>query len=133
MSETTGSGRLPPARRLEDLARAEPALDAVRRSELRTGDRVLVATRNSIYQLTRLADGRFDVAGGRFCREGAGRAQLGVAGCSAGGSALFTRIIAAPGLFLELDDGTRTTRIRRVRRISAATASAPRPLPSSES
>ena len=40
-------------------------------------------------------------------------------GCTAGGRALFTTLIAAPGLFLELGDGTRTTRIRRVRRIPA--------------
>lgn len=121
MNETTNPGRLPAARRLDDLARAEPALDAVRRRDLSPGDRVLIATRNSIYRLTLLSDGRFEVAGGRYRREGDQAVRVGVAGCSAGGSALFTRIVAAPGLFLELDDGTRTTRIRRVRFVRGAT------------
>jgi hypothetical protein len=46
--------------------------------------------------------------------------RLGVCGCSAGGSAIFTRLVAAPGLFLEFDDGTRTTRIQRVRILKSA-------------
>jgi hypothetical protein len=44
---------------------------------------------------------------------------VAVNGCTAGGRAIFTGILAAPGLYLELGDGTVTTRIRRVRRISA--------------
>jgi hypothetical protein len=41
-----------------------------------------------------------------------------VLGCTAGGHALFTDVVAAHGMFLELSDGTRTTRIRSVRRLS---------------
>jgi len=115
-------GRL---RALEDLAGVAGSIEGVRRGELAPGDRLLVATRNSVYSLTLCADGRFLVAGGRFQREGRAAVVLAVAGCSAGGSALFTRLVAAPGLFLELEDGTRTTRIQRVRRIAAATAGGP--------
>ena len=44
---------------------------------------------------------------------------LAVNGCTAGGRALFTGIVAGPGLFLEFGDGTVTTRIRSVRRVAA--------------
>lgn len=102
---------------LDDLARAADRLEGVRRAELATGDRVLVATRNSVYALERLADGEFRVAGGFFLRTRGGPVKLAVSGCTAGGRALFVDLVAAPGLFLEFADGTRTTRILDVRRL----------------
>jgi hypothetical protein len=111
-----------PAVALGDLTCAADALAGIRRGDLAPGDRLLVSTKNSIYFLVARADGRFDISGGRFARESGpegGTQTLAVHGCTAGGHALFTRIVAAPGLFLELGDGTRTTRIRSVRRISA--------------
>jgi len=108
--------------RLDDLVAAVERIEGVRRTELLPGDRLLVATRNSIYSLVVQDDGSFEVAGGWFQRMGRGAVRLGVSGCSAGGTALFTRVVAAPGLFLEFEDGTRTTRIQRVRlqRLAAA-------------
>jgi hypothetical protein len=82
---------------LATLAEAADRIAGVRRAELTTGDRLLVATRNSIYRLTLLADGLFKVSGGFFERQGRGAVQLAVAGCTAGGRALFRDIIAAPG------------------------------------
>jgi hypothetical protein len=110
----------PPVRRLEDLARAADRIEGIRREELGPGDRILVATRNSLYRLAVEPDGAFCVSGGLYQREGRDSVRLGVAGCSAGGSAIFTRVVAAPGLFLEFEDGTRTTRIRRVQLLKAA-------------
>jgi hypothetical protein len=92
----------------------------VRREQLAPGDRLIVATRNSLYALVVEADGAFRVSGGLYQREGRSEVRLGVCGCSAGGSAIFTRLVAAPGLFLEFDDGTRTTRIQRVRILKSA-------------
>lgn len=103
--------------RLEALADAAPSLGGVRRRELEPGARLLVSTRNSIYSLTALADGNFLVSGGWYERNGRCEVALAIAGCTAGGRALFTDLIAAPGLFLEFGDGTATTRIRRVRRL----------------
>lgn len=111
-----------PAVALGDLTFAADALTGIRRSDVAPGDRLLVSTKNSIYSLVARADGRFDISGGRFARDAGPESStrtLEVHGCTAGGHALFTRIVAAPGLFLELGDGTRTTRIRRVRRIPA--------------
>jgi acyl-CoA synthetase (AMP-forming)/AMP-acid ligase II len=103
---------------IDDLAEAAGAVGGVKRRELDPGDRVIVSTRNSVYSLTARADGTFDVSGGWFEREGSGRTTVEILGCTAGGHALFTDHIAAPGLFMEFCDGLRTTRIRTVRRIT---------------
>lgn len=102
-------------RLLDELSALAPTLAGVRRTELLPGDRVLVATRNSIYALTATAGERYLVAGGWFRVRGEEPAEVGVNGCTAGGSALFFDILAAPGLFLEFANGVTTTRIRQVR------------------
>jgi len=104
---------------IDDLAAAAGVVGGVRRQDLESGDRVIVSTKNSVYSLTVRADGSFDVSGGWFEREGSGVTTVEVLGCTAGGHALFTDHIAAPGLFMEFADGLRTTRIRTVRRIAA--------------
>jgi hypothetical protein len=103
---------------VDELAEAASLVGGVRRRDLDPGDRVIVSTRNSVYSLTARADGSFDVSGGWFEREGEGRSRVEVLGCTAGGHAILTDHIAAPGLFLEFADGLRTTRIRTVRRIA---------------
>ena len=104
---------------IDDLAEAAELVDGVRRRDLDPGDRVVISTKNSVYSLTARADGSFDVSGGWFEREGTGATTVEILGCTAGGHALFTDHIAAPGLFMEFADGLRTTRIRTVRRIAA--------------
>lgn len=100
---------------LDRLVRAAGTIDGVRRCDVSPGDRLIVSTRNSIYSLVALPGGRFRVSGGLFSREGCGERELAVSGCTAGGHALFTDLLAAPSMFLEFGDGTRTTRIRSVR------------------
>jgi hypothetical protein len=121
-SSFPGAGGEPRALPLDRLVAASGELPGVRRSALAPGDRVIVATRNSIYSLVALADGRFRVRGGWYQRQGKGTRVLAVAGCTAGGHALLTGLVAAPGLFLEFGDGTRTTRIRRARHLPAVVA-----------
>lgn len=104
---------------IDDLAEAAGIVGGVKRHELRTGDRIIVSTKNSVYSLTAHADGSFEVGGGWFEREGRGPTTVEIIGCTAGGHALFTEHIAAPGLFMEFGDGLRTTRIRTVRTIRA--------------
>jgi hypothetical protein len=104
---------------IDDLAEAADVVGVGHRKDLESGDRVIVSTKNSVYSLTARADGSFDVSGGWFEREGEGTVTVEILGCTAGGHALFTDHIAAPGLFMEFADGLRTTRIRTVRRIPA--------------
>jgi len=59
---------------------------------------VIVSTKNSVYSLIARADGTFEVSGGWFEREGEGTVTVEILGCTAGGHALFTDHIAAPGL-----------------------------------
>ena len=103
---------------IDDLAEAADVVGGVRRQDLESGDRIIVSTKNSVYSLTVCADGSFDVSGGWFEREGEGPVKIAILGCTAGGHALFTDHIAAPGLFMEFADGLRTTRIRTVRLIA---------------
>jgi len=102
---------------LDGLTEVADLVDGVRRRDLDPGDRIIIATKNSVYSLTACANGFFVVSGGWFEREGEGRARVEVRGCTAGGHAIFTDHIAAKGLFMEFADGLRTTRIRSVRLI----------------
>ena len=103
---------------IDDLAEAAGVVGGVRRQDLVIGDRIIVSTKNSVYSLTLRTNGSFEVSGGWFEREGGGETTVEVLGCTAGGHALFSSHIAAPGLFIEFPDGLRTTRIRSVRRIA---------------
>jgi len=105
---------------LDGLTEAADLVDAVRRRDLQSGDRIIISTKNSVYSLAARADGSFDVSGGWFEREGEGETRVEIRGCTAGGHAIFTDHIAAKGLFMEFADGLRTTRIRSVRRIPAS-------------
>jgi hypothetical protein len=125
---------------LDRLASAAAVVDGVRVGDLEPGDCLFVKTRNSVYALRLNADGTFDAEGGWFSRQDAsgespespGSATSGlpaeaaaektgrrrrVLGCTWGGSALMTRMIAAPGMFLEFDNRVRTTRISEVRHL----------------
>jgi len=100
---------------LERLATAGAVVEGVRDADLQSGDWVIVETKNSTYALRANGDGTFDATGGWFLREPASGERMRVAGCTWGGSALLTRMIAAPGMFLEFANRVRTTRIREVR------------------
>jgi len=103
---------------IDDLAEAASVVGGVRRQDIGIGDRIIVSTKNSVYSLTARGDGSFEVSGGWFEREREGTVAVEILGCTAGGHALFTDHIAAPGLFMEFADGLRTTRIRTVRCIA---------------
>jgi hypothetical protein len=111
-------------RTLEALARNLSRIGGVRRDEIRSGDRIVVSTRNSIYSIRPQADGTYEVAGGWFDRSGGGPARIQIHGCTAGGSALLKDYVAAPGLFLEFGNRVKTTRIRTVRVIRESAAAA---------
>lgn len=102
---------------LDRLALAGVEVEGVREADLELGDWVIVRTRNSTYALRVNGDGTFDVSGGWFQRSEGSGTGLRVVGCTWGGSALLTRMVAAPGMFLEFSNRVRTTRIREVRHL----------------
>ena len=96
------------------LAQQAGKTAAVRRNDLRRGDCVLVTTRNSVYSLFFLGDGLFEVAGGYFDRHNGGPVTISINGCTWGGHAIHSEIVAARGLFLEFGNQVITTRIQKV-------------------
>ena len=102
---------------LEQLATAGAAVEGVREADLQLGDWVIVETRNSTYTLRANGDGTFEATGGWFLRDPSSGARVRIAGCTWGGAVIHTRLVAATGMFLEFDNGVRTTRIRDVRLI----------------
>ncbi|HUP47955.1 MAG TPA: hypothetical protein VNA04_04110 [Thermoanaerobaculia bacterium] len=84
------------------------------RSSLQWGDRVTIVTLNSVYTLITMDDDRFMISGGWFDRHRASPAVVNVAGCTCGGAAINRKLIAAPGLHLELGNRVVTTEIRQV-------------------
>ena len=107
---------------LEVLASHAATVDAVRAGDVQPGDWLIIRTRNSTYALRANHDGTFDATGGWFTGNEQHGVGLRIAGCTMGGSVLLTRILAAPGMFLEFGNRVRTTRICEVRLLRPDTA-----------
>jgi hypothetical protein len=104
---------------LDRLSSSAAHIEGVRATDVQAGDALIIHTRNSIYVLHVNGDGTFKAEGGWFSREGQTGRRVRVAGCTFGGSVLLTRMLAAPGMFLEFDNHVRTTRIREVQHLRA--------------
>ena len=102
-------------RNLEALVQHAERIEGVHRNDLRCGDWVLVNTLNSLYSIYVLGDGKYTVSGGWFDREGLAPATLTINGCTWGGRAIKSDLVAARGLCLEFGNDVITTRIQRVR------------------
>jgi hypothetical protein len=109
----------PRPRILTELVRHAELMGGVHREDLHCGDRLIVRTRNSCYIIYSLGDGRYRVSGGWFDRSGASPVTTTINGCTFGGSAIKTDLIAGRGLFLEFGNHVLTTRIQQVQVIRA--------------
>ncbi|MSO50052.1 MAG: hypothetical protein EXQ49_09160 [Acidobacteria bacterium] len=103
------------AHSLERIADHSRSIQGVWACDIKPGDWVVVRTRNSVYSLAALGDGRFQVAGGWFAAEGLESTPVRVVGCTWGRRAILTDLVAAPGMFIEFSNGVHTTRVRNVR------------------
>ena len=103
------------AHTLERMADRARTIQGVWASDLKAGDWVIVRTKNSVYSLASLGDGRFQVSGGWFASHGGHSRLVRVLGCTWGGRAILTEMVAAPGMFIEFDNGVQTTRVQHVR------------------
>src|SRR5215467_9059591 len=90
---------------------------SIRKTELSCGDEVLVTTENSVYTIRVEKDATYSVRGGWFDRQGISPIRVSIAGCTWGGSAIRTNVVAACGLHLEFGNRVLTSRIREVRLI----------------
>jgi len=90
-----------------------------RSADLEPGDCVIVSTKNSVYRLHALGGNEFHVSGGWFDRNPT-ESNVTVNGCTFGGLAIWTDVVAAKGLFLEFSNSVSTTRIQTVRVVRAS-------------
>jgi hypothetical protein len=102
------------ARTLDRIVEASSVIDGVWADSIQPGDWLVVRTKNSTYSLAALGEGRFQPAGGWFKTSGSEGQDVRITGCTWGGAAIHTRLLAAVGMFIEFDNGVRTTRIREV-------------------
>ena len=108
---------------LDRIAAAASRIDGVWSRDVQAGDWVIVRTRNSVYSAAAVGDGTYHVAGGWFSGDRT-NLRVGISGCTWGGRVIQTRLVAAPGMFLEFANGVRTTRIQHVRLIPAGSGRA---------
>ena len=120
-SEIQKSGVLRPddeesvcARTLCRLATVVPGLEGVWKHDARRGDWIIVRTRNSTYSIAVQDDLTVVVSGGWFKGNTPDEGRVHVTGCTWGGSAILTGMMAAPGMCIEFSNGVRTTRVRNV-------------------
>src|ERR1700694_1133848 len=93
---------------------------SVGKSDLKSGDEVLVTTENSVYSIRVHEDATYSVRGGWFDRQGLSPIRISIAGCTWGGTVIKNDIVAACGLHLEFGNRVVTSRIRQIHVIRAA-------------
>lgn len=116
-------------RTLSALVETSARIDGIQRVDLRAGDRLQISTRNSIYEITCLGGDLYQVCGGFFDRQGTAPVTTTIRGCTWGGTAIHTNLVAGCGLFLEFGNDVRTTRILHVRWVRNHRPGATRRLP----
>ena len=99
---------------LETLRHQIPLLPQVLKSDLSTGDILLVRTRNSLYRICAVGSGEYLVAGGWFDRKGMSPLRTTIAGCTWGGSVIKIDIAAACGLCIEFGNRVTTTTVQTI-------------------
>ena len=100
-------------RTLGAMVKQTDQLAALRKNDLRFGDRVVVTTGNSTYSIHVLKNGQYAIPGGWVDQEGLSPLRTHISGCTWGGSTIQVDIVAAGGLHLEFGNRVVTSRIRR--------------------
>jgi hypothetical protein len=118
VTTTTAIHQVPPsgesARTLDRIVETAEQISGIRVDDVQPGDWVVVRTKNSKYSLAVVGDGAYRVSGGWFAANKEEERDVRIAGCTWGGAVIHTRLVAAVGMFLEFDNGVRTTRIHEI-------------------
>ena len=99
---------------LSTLVDMSDRLRQVYKADLRSGDCLIVQTRNSLYKMEVIGDGWVEITGGWFDRKGTSPMRVRINGCTWGGSAIKPNVAAACGLCLEFGNRVVTSPIRRI-------------------
>ncbi len=85
------------------------------RSEVEAGDLIVIHTHNSVYYLRCDNDMKFIVSGGYFDSDTKISQRIGISGCTWGGSAINTEMLAVRGMQLEFANHVTTSSIRKIK------------------
>lgn len=99
---------------LKNLADTSDKLSNVYKHKVEYGDLVYLKTLNSLYIIKVLNEGEYLVSGGWFDRQKLSPHKINIRGCTWGGTAIKTDIIAAPGLCIEFGNNLITSRIHKI-------------------
>jgi hypothetical protein len=111
---TTQTGSTEGSRTLDSLSENARTIEGIWAEDVEPGDRLIVHTQNSVYSLIALPNGLFRVSGGWFSAQGLEEVELRIVGCTWGGRAILTRLVAAPGMCIEFENTVQTTSVREV-------------------
>jgi hypothetical protein len=99
---------------LKNLTETSSDLFQVYKHEVKQGDQVHLKTINSVYVIKVVEEGEYLVSGGWFDRQNLSPHKINIRGCTWGGTAIKTDIIAAPGLCIEFGNNLITSKINKV-------------------
>ena len=95
-----------PARTLGAIVEHAGDIQPVLKSDLDHGDWIVVVTKNSTYSICYLGGESYSVAGGWFDQNNSAPLTVSINGCTWGGSAIKSDILAAPGHHVVVGDST---------------------------
>jgi hypothetical protein len=99
---------------LQNIVDESDNLYQVKKNEIHPGDKVILKTVNSVYNITVEKDGKYTVSGGWFDKQNLSPVKTSILGCTWGGSIIKTDIIAACGLHLEFANKLITSKIIKI-------------------
>lgn len=102
---------------LDKIIENSSDLKQVLKAELRPGDLIVAATRNSVYYIKVLDEGSYRVSGGWFEKRSLAPMTLNIPGCTWGGKIIKKDIVAACGMCIEFGNRIVTTPIQKVYKI----------------
>ena len=99
---------------LTSLVEFTKNLPQVRKADVCAGDIIFVKSRNSVYTISVLGNGKYTVSGGWFEKKYHSPMNISINGCSWGGSAIKIDVVAACGLCIEFGNRVRTSMIEKI-------------------
>jgi hypothetical protein len=99
---------------LKNLTDTSDKLIQVYKYKLEKGDQVYIKTLNSVYIIKVVNNNEYLVSGGWFDKQNLSPYKINIRGCTWGGTAIKTDIIAATGLCIEFSNNLITSRIHNV-------------------
>ncbi|MCK4766065.1 MAG: hypothetical protein KAW12_27955 [Candidatus Aminicenantes bacterium] len=99
---------------LDKIIENSSDLKQVLKDDLRSGDLIVAATRNSVYYIKVIDNGNYRVSGGWFEKRCLSPMILTIPGCTWGGKIIKKDIVAACGMCIEFGNRIVTTPIQKV-------------------